>query len=387
MGAPVVIPPDLAQRADEVGPIAIANNLAWRLVEQGREACVIKEGPTSEVETKIDGILYVIQIKGLLGSFNNWIFRIEAGKNIAISDPKAWPQLSDSDKTALSLAENAGSLPLSPIPGNISQISPMEEEQPPPAAFFEMPVDDVFSVSGKGTAVKEGTIVVGIVKRGYLSKNDRVFLVLESGARLEATCMGIQTNGKLIDTAETGANVGLMISGLTRDQISPGDIVISEAARPASAHSYREAMESRSATGLDGEILAFLYAGKPVQAIKLRREKTGEDLKKAHDVVDNLARSHGFPPLPLQLEKSSRCLIATAACGANSPDVLELRYYRDTVMCATTAGRIAIWLYDVFSPPLAFFIALSPAARSIVRRFLVLPLARVVRKRIANKPM
>lgn len=70
-----------------------------------------------------------------------------------------------------------------------------------------------------------------------------------------------------------------------------------------------------------------------------------------------------------------KCFIATAACGTDSSrEVISLRQFRDTRMTGTF-GRECIRAYEMFSPPLARFIAGSEVRRTLVLRLFVRPLS------------
>jgi hypothetical protein len=75
------------------------------------------------------------------------------------------------------------------------------------------------------------------------------------------------------------------------------------------------------------------------------------------------------------------CFIATAAYGeVDHPDVAALRSFRDRVLLPTPTGRAAVRLYYAWSPPIARLVERNDRARELVRRFLVAPLAGVIRK-------
>ena len=71
------------------------------------------------------------------------------------------------------------------------------------------------------------------------------------------------------------------------------------------------------------------------------------------------------------------CFVATAALGADAPEVVLLRAFRDDVLRATQAGRAFVRLYERVSPPLAARIASRPAARRLARVLVVQPAARL----------
>jgi len=75
------------------------------------------------------------------------------------------------------------------------------------------------------------------------------------------------------------------------------------------------------------------------------------------------------PPTPAP----SKCFIATAACGADTIEVLTLRNFRDQCLLTNSRGRVFVTLYERLSPPMAAIIAKSPILRRITRKLIVLP--------------
>lgn len=84
---------------------------------------------------------------------------------------------------------------------------------------FAMPVEDVFSISGRGT------VVTGRVERGIVKVGDEVEIV---GIRetQKTTCTGVEMFRKLLDEGRAGDNVGVLIRGLKRDQVERGQVVV-----------------------------------------------------------------------------------------------------------------------------------------------------------------
>ena len=125
----------------------------------------------------------------------------------------------------------------------------------------------------------------------------------------------------------------------------------------------------------DQELLDLLRGGSKIQAIKRRRELTGEGLKEAKDYVDDLQHRRGLAAPA----KRGGCFIATAACGSpNHPAVLRLRRFRDERLLPMRLGRLAVALYYWLSPPLAAIIRPRPRLRALLRRTLIVPLARLL---------
>ena len=83
---------------------------------------------------------------------------------------------------------------------------------------FLMPVEDVFSISGRGT------VVTGRVERGIVRVNEKVEIV---GIRPTVTtvCTGVEMFRKLLDEGQAGDNVGLLLRGTKRDDVERGQVV------------------------------------------------------------------------------------------------------------------------------------------------------------------
>ena len=83
---------------------------------------------------------------------------------------------------------------------------------------FLMPIEDVFSISGRGT------VVTGRVERGKILVNEQVEIV---GIRPTAktVCTGVEMFRKLLDEGRAGDNVGLLLRGTKRDEVERGQVV------------------------------------------------------------------------------------------------------------------------------------------------------------------
>ena len=84
---------------------------------------------------------------------------------------------------------------------------------------FEMTISDVFAVSGRGT------VVTGRVSRGTVSQGDRVLIRGHGGRVLETRIGGIESFRKARRSAGEGDVVGLLLKGVRKDQVEPGDIL------------------------------------------------------------------------------------------------------------------------------------------------------------------
>jgi len=83
---------------------------------------------------------------------------------------------------------------------------------------FLMPIEDVFSISGRGT------VVTGRVERGQVKVNDDVEIVGIRETR-KTVCTGVEMFRKVLDTGQAGDNVGLLLRGIKRDEVERGQVV------------------------------------------------------------------------------------------------------------------------------------------------------------------
>ena len=84
---------------------------------------------------------------------------------------------------------------------------------------FLLPVEDVFSISGRGT------VATGRVERGTIKVNDVVELIGLTEERRQTTVTGVEMFHKLLDQAEAGDNVGLLLRGVAKDEIERGQVL------------------------------------------------------------------------------------------------------------------------------------------------------------------
>ena len=84
---------------------------------------------------------------------------------------------------------------------------------------FLMPVEDVFSISGRGT------VATGRVERGVVNMSDTVELVGLTEERRQIVITGIEMFHKLMDSAQAGDNVGLLLRGVQKNEIERGQVL------------------------------------------------------------------------------------------------------------------------------------------------------------------
>ena len=97
---------------------------------------------------------------------------------------------------------------------------------------FLMPIEDVFSISGRGT------VVTGRVERGIVKVQDEVEIV-GLKATVKTTCTGVEMFRKLLDQGQAGDNVGVLLRGTKREDVERGQVL----AKPGSItpHTHFEA--------------------------------------------------------------------------------------------------------------------------------------------------
>jgi elongation factor Tu len=108
------------------------------------------------------------------------------------------------------------------VPSVIKLVDEMDRYIPVPEraidGAFLMPVEDVFSISGRGT------VVTGRIDRGVVKVNDEVEIV---GIRptTKTTCTGVEMFRKLLDQGQAGDNVGVLLRGTKREDVERGQVL------------------------------------------------------------------------------------------------------------------------------------------------------------------
>ena len=85
-------------------------------------------------------------------------------------------------------------------------------------APFLMPIEDVFSISGRGT------VVTGRVDRGIVKQGDPLEII-GIRATQETTCTGVEMFRKILDEGRAGENIGVLLRGLKRDEVERGQVL------------------------------------------------------------------------------------------------------------------------------------------------------------------
>ena len=85
---------------------------------------------------------------------------------------------------------------------------------------FLMPVEDVFTITGRGT------VVTGRVERGVINVNEEVEIVGIKPTTTKTTVTGVEMFRKLLDQGQAGDNVGLLVRGIKREDVERGQVVV-----------------------------------------------------------------------------------------------------------------------------------------------------------------
>ncbi|MFC6216929.1 elongation factor Tu, partial [Fodinicurvata halophila] len=105
------------------------------------------------------------------------------------------------------------------VPSIIKLVDAMDEYIPEPERDldkdFLMPIEDVFSISGRGT------VVTGRVERGVIHVGDEIEIVGMKDTT-KTTCTGVEMFRKLLDQGQAGDNVGVLLRGTKRDDVERG---------------------------------------------------------------------------------------------------------------------------------------------------------------------
>ncbi len=130
------------------------------------------------------------------------------GDNIPVVQGSALGGLNDDAKWVTTI-ENLMEAVDSWIP-----IPPRVTDQP-----FLMPVEDVFSITGRGT------VATGRIERGIINSGEQVDILGMGAENLKSTVTGVEMFRKILDRGEAGDNVGLLLRGIDKDMIRRGMVI------------------------------------------------------------------------------------------------------------------------------------------------------------------
>jgi len=108
------------------------------------------------------------------------------------------------------------------VPSIVKLVEEMDRYIPEPEraidGAFLMPVEDVFSISGRGT------VVTGRIERGIIKVGDEIEIVgIKDTAK--TTCTGVEMFRKLLDQGQAGDNVGVLLRGTKREEVERGQVL------------------------------------------------------------------------------------------------------------------------------------------------------------------
>ena len=135
--------------------------------------------------------------------------------------------------SARAALESASTDPNDPVYTPIKELMDAVDEYIPTPAInddmpFLMPVEDVFSISGRGT------VATGRVERGTVKVGDVVEIVGLSTEKKSTTITGVEMFHKLLDFAEAGDNIGALLRGIAKNEIERGQVLC----KPGSIHPH-----------------------------------------------------------------------------------------------------------------------------------------------------
>jgi len=104
-------------------------------------------------------------------------------------------------------------------------LPPREKEKP-----FLMPVEDVFTITGRGT------VATGRIETGVINSNDPVEIIGMGDEKLTSTVTGVEMFRKILDYGEAGDNVGLLLRGIDKADIRRGMVIV----KPGSIKAHKK---------------------------------------------------------------------------------------------------------------------------------------------------
>ncbi len=112
--------------------------------------------------------------------------------------------------------EAIGANAIMELMGEVDKYIPQPER--PKDQPFLLPIEDVFSISGRGT------VVTGRVERGIINVGDEIEIVGIKDTQA-TTCTGVEMFRKLLDSGEAGDNVGVLLRGTKREEVERGQVL------------------------------------------------------------------------------------------------------------------------------------------------------------------
>jgi len=169
----------------------------------GVPALVVYMNKVDQVDDEELLELVELEVRELLSSYEF------PGDEIPIVKGSALAALEDGDRTT-------GHDSILALMAAVDEYIPQPER--PKDQPFLMPIEDVFSISGRGT------VVTGRIERGVVNVGDEIEIV---GIRdtAKTTCTGVEMFRKLLDQGEAGDNVGVLLRGTKREEVERGQVL------------------------------------------------------------------------------------------------------------------------------------------------------------------
>ena len=169
----------------------------------GVPALVVYMNKVDQVDDEELLELVEMEIRELLDSYEF------PGDDIPIVKGSALAALEDGD-------ENIGKNSVSELMAAVDDYIPQPDR--PKDQPFLMPIEDVFSISGRGT------VVTGRIERGIVKVGEEIEIVGIKDTT-KTTCTGVEMFRKLLDEGEAGDNVGVLLRGTGRDEVERGQVL------------------------------------------------------------------------------------------------------------------------------------------------------------------
>ena len=169
----------------------------------GVPAIVVYMNKTDQVDDPELLELVELEVRELLSSYEF------PGDDIPIVKGSALASLEDGD-------EEAGKNSILELMKAVDAYIPQPER--PKDKPFLMPIEDVFSISGRGT------VVTGRIERGIVNVGDEIEIVGIKDTS-KTTCTGVEMFRKLLDRGEAGDNVGCLLRGVAREDVERGQVL------------------------------------------------------------------------------------------------------------------------------------------------------------------
>ena len=87
---------------------------------------------------------------------------------------------------------------------------------------FLMPIEDVFTITGRGT------VVTGRVERGIIKVGEEIEIVGNQNLQLKTTCTGVEMFRKLLDQGQAGDNIGVLLRGTKKEEVERGQVLANQ---------------------------------------------------------------------------------------------------------------------------------------------------------------